>query len=113
MVDPAYNPGCSRQIPARGPELWSGIATPKGGDAVEQPLLPGFDRVVGLRGRTATAGGPLRAGFVSTYVPRQCGIATFTRDLIEGMHQAAKPSDGPAGRDVSASIGLATFPVDL
>ncbi|MBO2519330.1 MAG: glycosyl transferase family 1 [Firmicutes bacterium] len=27
--------------------------------------------------------------FVSTYPPRQCGIASFTRDLIQGLEQAA------------------------
>lgn len=71
---------------------------------MEQPLLPGFERVVGLRGHSANEGGPLRAGFISTYVPRHCGIATFTRDLLEGMHEAAKAGDGLAGRDVSATI---------
>jgi glycosyltransferase involved in cell wall biosynthesis len=68
---------------------------------VEQPLLPGFDRVVGLRGRTAFGDRTLRAGFVSTYVPRQCGIATFTRDLLAGMHEAVDDagyaSDGRGG----------------
>lgn len=27
----------------------------------------------------------LRVAFVGTYPPRQCGIATFTRDLREGL----------------------------
>lgn len=27
--------------------------------------------------------------FVSTYPPRQCGIASFTRDLVQGLEQAA------------------------
>src|SRR5690606_40026889 len=27
--------------------------------------------------------------FVSTYPPRQCGIASFTRDLIQGLELAA------------------------
>ena len=54
-----------------------------------RPLLPGRDQVVGLLGNSAIGDRTLQAGFVSTYVPRQCGIATFTRDLLAGMRQAA------------------------
>ena len=68
-----------------------------------RPLLAGLDRIVGVRGDTAAADGPLRAGFVSTYVPRQCGIATFTRDLLDGMRQAAD-DDRFAGRAIEAHI---------
>jgi glycosyltransferase involved in cell wall biosynthesis len=32
--------------------------------------------------------------FVGTYVPRQCGIATFTRDLVEGL-RASEKTFGP------------------
>ncbi len=31
---------------------------------------------------------PLRIGFVGTYPPRRCGIATFTRDLAAGIQSA-------------------------
>src|SRR5271165_6323551 len=27
----------------------------------------------------------LRLGFISSYVPKKCGIATFSRDLMDGM----------------------------
>src|ERR1700757_2589222 len=30
----------------------------------------------------------VRIAFVGTYPPRRCGIATFTRDLADGMHAA-------------------------
>ena len=65
-------------------------------------LLAGFDTIEGLRGDSA-GDGPLRAGFVSTYVPRQCGIATFTRDLLEGMRRAAEEERG-GGRGIEAHI---------
>jgi glycosyltransferase involved in cell wall biosynthesis len=29
---------------------------------------------------------PLNIGWISSHVPKRCGIATFSRDLIEGMH---------------------------
>ncbi len=32
--------------------------------------------------------------FLATYVPRQCGIATFTRDLVEGLRADGRPDDG-------------------
>jgi glycosyltransferase involved in cell wall biosynthesis len=78
--------------------MWPGIATPEGGEAVEQPLLPGYARVVGLRGQTAIGDRTLQAGFVSTYVPRQCGIATFTRDLLAGMLEAVDDDGAGDGR---------------
>src|SRR5688500_12042716 len=31
-----------------------------------------------------------RIAFVGTYPPRRCGIATFTRDLAEGIHAASE-----------------------
>jgi glycosyltransferase involved in cell wall biosynthesis len=40
---------------------------------------------------TEAAGVP-RTAFVSTYVPRHCGIATFTRDLVSGLQQVAAGS---------------------
>ena len=39
----------------------------------------------------------LRIGFVGTYPPRRCGIATFTRDLAAGM-RAADAQRQAAGR---------------
>ncbi|MET1232707.1 MAG: glycosyltransferase family 4 protein, partial [Candidatus Limnocylindrales bacterium] len=71
-----------------------------------QPLLPGFDRVVGLLGNTALGDRTLQAGFVSTYVPRHCGIATFTRDLLDGMRQAATDDglDGDARPGITAHV---------
>ena len=32
--------------------------------------------------------------FLATYVPRQCGIATFTRDLVEGLRADRLTYDG-------------------
>ena len=32
--------------------------------------------------------------FLATYVPRQCGIATFTRDLVEGLQADRRTYDG-------------------
>ncbi len=32
--------------------------------------------------------------FLATYVPRQCGIATFTRDLVEGLRANGRSDDG-------------------
>jgi glycosyltransferase involved in cell wall biosynthesis len=32
--------------------------------------------------------------FLATYVPRQCGIATFTRDLVEGLRADGRTDDG-------------------
>lgn len=32
--------------------------------------------------------------FLATYVPRLCGIATFTRDLVEGLGAYGR-TDGP------------------
>jgi glycosyltransferase involved in cell wall biosynthesis len=36
---------------------------------------------------------PLRIGFVGTYPPRRCGIATFTRDLAAGIQSANEHVD--------------------
>lgn len=46
-------------------------------------------------GASRTRGSELPSiAFVGTYVPRQCGIATFTRDLVEGLR--AGHTFGPA-----------------
>ena len=79
---------------------------------MEQPLLPGFDRVVGLRGRTAIGDRTLQAGFVSTYVPRQCGIATFTRDLLAGMHEAVEDAGGAGDGRAGIRAHVAALHVD-
>jgi glycosyltransferase involved in cell wall biosynthesis len=47
-------------------------------------------------------GPDLRAAFVGTYPPRRCGIATFTRDLSDGMRAA---SDGLRSMVVAISDG--------
>ena len=39
--------------------------------------------------RVPGTAGPIVA-FVSSYVPRECGIATFTRDLHSGLDQVRK-----------------------
>ena len=36
-----------------------------------------------------SGGADRRIAFVGTYVPRRCGIATFTRDLAAGMKSAS------------------------
>ncbi len=63
-----------------------------------EPLLPGSHRDVGHHGRLSSDDAPLKAGFVSTFVPRHCGIATFTRDLLAGIHEAAD-ADAPGRRE--------------
>ena len=39
-----------------------------------------------------------RIGFLGTYPPRRCGIATFTRDLADGMQSAERARQGAGGR---------------
>lgn len=41
----------------------------------------------------------LRLAFVSSYVPRRCGLATFTADLVDAIEQA-----GPGTRSLVAAI---------
>ncbi len=41
----------------------------------------------------ASGTGPPSIAFLATYVPRQCGIATFTRDLVEGLRACGR-TDG-------------------
>src|SRR3972149_4887950 len=57
-----------------------------------QPVLPNLDPIA-ARGSGAVEGSLLQAAFLSTYVPRRCGIATFTRDLIAGI-RASLDGDG-------------------
>src|SRR3970040_2065935 len=63
-----------------------------GDDAMEQPVLPNLDPIL-ARGSGAVEGSLLQAAFRSTSVPRRCGIATFTRDLIAGI-RASLDGDG-------------------
>ena len=44
-----------------------------------------------------TAPSLTRVAFLGDYVPRQCGIATFTRDLCEAVSAAAPEAECYAG----------------
>lgn len=63
----------------------------------------------------------LRIAFLGDYVPRQCGIATFTRDLCESVAQAAPGSecivgavnDRPEGYDYPARVHFELIEKDL
>src|SRR3989304_5757706 len=65
-----------------------------GDDAMEQPVLPNLDPIP-ARGSGAVEGSLLQAAFLSTYVPRRCGIATFTRALTA----APRPPPDGDGRE--------------
>jgi glycosyltransferase involved in cell wall biosynthesis len=53
--------------------------------------LPGADQV------RPPPGPPQRIAFLGDYVPRLCGIATFTRDLCEAVSAAGAPAECYAG----------------
>src|SRR2546425_10701728 len=53
----------------------------------------------------AAQNGVIRIAFVASAVPRRCGIATFTAELIAAVKTAA-----PAGRCLSAPISAPNAP---
>ena len=53
--------------------------------------LPRWRQAAAPGARPATAVPLPRSVVLSTYVPRQCGIATFAHDLVEGLRMCAGP----------------------
>ena len=63
-------------------------------------------------GLTAAVDPDLRIGFIGTYPPRRCGIATFTRDLAAGM-RAADPRVVPLAVAVTEAGGEYEYPPEV
>jgi glycosyltransferase involved in cell wall biosynthesis len=64
------------------------------------------------RGRIAVSEPDLRIGFVGTYPPRRCGIATFTRDLAAGV-KTADPRTAPLAVAVTDAGGEYEYPQEV
>ena len=71
-------------------DAWPGLPLPKGGDAVGQPLLPGFDRVVGLLGHTALGDGPCRPASYRHMCRATVASRRSRATCSAGMHEAAE-----------------------
>lgn len=58
------------------------VASGPGRSEITAPAVGGFGR---------PQGAPLRVGFVSSFPPRRCGIASFTADLAAALRRASQP----------------------
>ncbi len=70
------------------------------------PLFPLFDPA--LPGNEV----PMRVAFVSSVVPRRCGIATFTSDLAAGVHMA-DPAVGIQFAAIDEPFAARTYKTDV